>query len=145
MAGVLIAAAVMGTSACGGEAAAQKKPAKKPMVSVQAAAREFQDAVELSGCEDVAPGTCWDQMEALTRLARTLRTAMNADKSVGAEFWTDAYALIDTMEEGIDVGEDLGGVAEGESIDAAGERSNRDEVLGSANRLSDWLDAHPVK
>jgi hypothetical protein len=82
-------------------------------------------------------------MQALMKPGRDLRKAMNAEKSVGADFWTDAYALIDTMEDGIAVGEDQGvPVADTEM---AAMMSNRDEVLGSAHDLSDWLDAHPVK
>jgi hypothetical protein len=40
------------------------------------------------------------------------------------------------MEGGIAVGEDKGALA----LD-----SNRPDVLGSAHKLSDWLDQHPVK
>jgi hypothetical protein len=66
---------------------------------------------------------------------------MNAEKSVGPEFWTEAYALIDTMEEGLAVGEDLGVPAGAEAIP---ELTNRDDVFGSAHDLADWLDAHPI-
>lgn len=48
---------------------------------------------------------------------------MNADKATGPEFWSEAYALIDTMETGMAVGED--------------QFSNRPDVLGSAHHLSD--------
>jgi hypothetical protein len=61
---------------------------------------------------------------------------MNAEKSVGPDFWTDAYVLIDTMEKGIAAGEDRG-VTPG--------ITNRSDVFGSAHDLSDWLDANPIK
>ncbi|MFJ3224053.1 hypothetical protein ACIPJS_11855 [Streptomyces sp. NPDC086783] len=77
--------------------------------------------------------------------ARTLRKAMNGDETVGADFWTEAYALIDTMEDGFAEGQDLGGAGEDESVDVATARSNRDEVFGSSHKLSDWLDEHPIK
>ncbi|MEU6338584.1 hypothetical protein ABZ839_29950 [Streptomyces cellulosae] len=57
---------------------------------------------------------------------------------MSADFWTEAYTLIDTMEEAIAVGEDRG-VAGG----SAG-LTNRDDVLGSAHDLSDWFDQHPI-
>ncbi|MYW67179.1 hypothetical protein GTY65_24375 [Streptomyces sp. SID8379] len=146
MASVLIAAAVLGTSACGGEAKAQKKPAAKPKtMSVQAAAEKYQDVVASRDCDTMEPGSCWGEMENFLKSARQLRKSMNADKSVDGSFYSEAYTLIDTMEEGFDVGEDLGGAQEGESIDAAGVRSNRDEVFGSGNDLSEWLDQHPTK
>lgn len=81
-----------------------------------------------------------DQMMALMTPARDLRGAMNAEKSVGGGFWTEAYAVIDTMEKGIAVGEDQGDPAGAAMLPEA---SNRDDVLGSAHDLSDWLDQHP--
>ncbi|MFF3253240.1 hypothetical protein ACFYWP_20030 [Actinacidiphila glaucinigra] len=39
-------------------------------------------------------------MQALVEPARTLRATTNADKA-GTEFWSEAYALIDTMADGI--------------------------------------------
>ncbi|MGW4699837.1 hypothetical protein [Streptomyces sp. NPDC004285] len=68
--------------------------------------------------------------------ARDLRKAANADKSTGPEFWSDAYALIDQMEEGIKVGRDLGATAPD---------TNRPVVLGSAHQLVAWLYTHPIK
>lgn len=62
-------------------------------------------------------------MTAVIEPARDLRKAMNADKATGPEFWSEAYALIDTMETGMAVGED--------------QFSNRPDVLGSAHHLSD--------
>ncbi|MFE9976614.1 hypothetical protein ACFYRD_39445 [Streptomyces hirsutus] len=53
-------------------------------------------------------GTCWDKMNTVVGSARDLRKSMNAEKRVGPEFWTGAYTLIDTMENGIAVGEDQG-------------------------------------
>ncbi|MFJ9041916.1 hypothetical protein ACIRF8_35870 [Streptomyces sp. NPDC102406] len=146
VASALIAAAVMGTSACGGDAAAQKKPAVKPeAMSVQAATAEFQDVVASKDCETMEPGSCWGEMENFIKGARQLRKAMNADDSVDGSFFSEAYVLIDTMEDGFDAGEDLGGSQDGESIDAAQDRSNRDEVFGAGNDLSEWLDAHPTQ
>ncbi|MFZ3557168.1 hypothetical protein [Streptomyces sp. BH055] len=141
MASVMIAAAVMGTSACGGEAEAQKKPAsaKPKAMSLDTATAKFQKAVEdfdLVGCESKAPDTCWEQMTAVMKPARDLRKSMNAEKSVGAGFFTEAYALIDTMEDGIGVGQDLGAMVAD---------TNRPKVLGSAHDLAEWLDAHPTK
>ncbi|MFE1391111.1 hypothetical protein ACFW5M_33865 [Streptomyces albogriseolus] len=52
---------------------------------------------------------------------------MNGEKSVGPEFWTNAYALIDKMEKGLEPGEDLG-VNE--------MTSNRPAVFGSAHDLA---------
>ncbi|MFI7415318.1 hypothetical protein ACIBU0_42460 [Streptomyces sp. NPDC049627] len=108
-------------------------------VSVADATTEFQDMVtkfdEDGGCLEKEPGTCWEQMQALVQPARGLRKAMRAEKSVGPEFWTEAYALIDKMEAGIAVGRDRGATA----ID-----TNRPDVLGSAHDLSDWLDENPI-
>ncbi|CAL9326620.1 hypothetical protein [Streptomyces sp. SudanB91_2054] len=119
--------------------------AKAKTVTVEAATTTFQDAVTAfdtdGGCLDQEPGTCWDQMMALMTPARDLRAAMNAEKSVGADFWTEAYALIDTMETGIAVGEDQGAPAGAATLPEA---TNRDDVLGSAHKLSDWLDQHPI-
>ncbi|MGW2347322.1 hypothetical protein [Actinacidiphila glaucinigra] len=39
-------------------------------------------------------------MQALVEPARTLRATTNADKA-GTELWSEAYALIDTMADGI--------------------------------------------
>ncbi|MGW5788055.1 hypothetical protein ACWEWK_29195 [Streptomyces sp. NPDC003757] len=141
--------AVVGVSGCGGDAEAD---AEKPTASVTAASvsldeatTTFQEAVTqfdtVGGCLEREPGTCWEQMEALMEPARTVRKAMNAEKSVGPDFWTEAYALIDTMEKGIAVGEDQGALAG--AIDPS--MSNRADVLGSAHDLADWLDAHPIK
>jgi hypothetical protein len=131
-------AAVSGCSSSSDEDNA--KPAATPgTVSVTDATTEFQAAVTKfdadGGCLEKAPGTCWEQMQALVEPARGLRKAMRAEKSVGADFWTDAYALINTMEKGIAVGEDKGATAIG---------TNRPDVLGSAHDLSDWLDANPI-
>ncbi|WP_409097635.1 hypothetical protein [Streptomyces galilaeus] len=121
-----------------------KPAAKAKTVSVEGATTTFQDAVTKfdtdGGCLEKEPGTCWEQMQALVEPARTLRKAMNSEKSVGADFWTEAYTLIDTMEDGIAVGEDQGVPAGG-----ATELTNRDDVFGSAHDLSDWLDKNPIK
>jgi hypothetical protein len=115
-------------------AAAAKAP------SVEEATTTFQAAVEKfdtdGGCLEQEPGTCWEQMQALMKPARDLRKAANSDEA-GPEFWSEAYALIDTMEEGIAAGEDQGV--------PPGGVTNRTDVLGSAHELSDWLDAHPVQ
>ncbi len=133
---MLLAAAVMaGASACGGEAEAQKKaPAKAKAPSVAAATKTFQAAVENFDASDGCPeavGECWDKMKAVAAPARTLRKAMNADKRTGPDFYSPAYALIDKMEDGMDVGEDT--------------FTNRPDVLGSAHNLADWLDEHPTQ
>ncbi|MFJ1552746.1 hypothetical protein [Streptomyces mirabilis] len=132
-------AAVSGCSSSDGEGDA-KPAAKATAVSVEGATTTLQDAVTKfdtdGGCLEQEAGTCWEQMQALMEPARTLRKAMNAEKSVGPDFWTDAYVLIDTMEKGIAAGEDRGstpGV------------TNRPDVFGSAHDLSDWLDANPIK
>ncbi|MFD8194692.1 hypothetical protein [Streptomyces wuyuanensis] len=108
-------------------------------MSVADATAEFQATVTKfdtdGGCLDKAPGTCWEQMQELIEPARGLRKAMRAEKSVGPEFWTDAYALIDKMENGIAVGEDKGALA----FD-----TNRPDVFGSAHDLAEWLDEHPI-
>jgi len=152
-AGALLLAAVTAAAASGCSSLdddASAKPsataaAKAKTVSVKEATTAFQDAVTQfdtdGGCVDQAAGTCWDQMVALMEPARDLRKAMNAEKSVGADFWTEAYALIDTMEKGIEVGEDQGAPAGAATLP---ESTNRDDVLGSAHKLSDWLDAHPI-
>ncbi|MEV5666291.1 hypothetical protein [Streptomyces flaveolus] len=89
------------------------------------------------GCKSMEPGTCFEEMEALLGPARTLREAMNAEKSVSADFWSEAYVLIDRMEKGVAVGVDQGG-------SLANTTSNRPLVFGSAHDLSRWLDAHPI-
>ncbi|MFG3132829.1 hypothetical protein ACGFZU_34675, partial [Streptomyces tendae] len=133
--------AAVGVSGCGGDAEADaEKPtasATAAPVSLGEAKTTLQDAVTQfdtdGGCLEREPGTCWEQMQALMEPARTVRKAMNAEKSVGADFWTEAYALIDTMEKGIAVGEDQGapvGAANDPSM------SNRDDVLGSAHDLA---------
>ncbi|MET7573370.1 hypothetical protein ABZT04_33470 [Streptomyces sp. NPDC005492] len=136
---VMTVAAASGCSSS--DAKADAKPAAKAKtVDLGKATTTFQAAVTKfdtdGGCLEQEPDTCWEQMQALMEPARTLRKAMNAEKSVGADFWTDAYALIDTMEKGIAVGEDQGATAVG---------TNRPDVLGSAHDLSDWLDEHPIK
>ena len=140
---VLVAtvAAVSGCSSSNDNSDAKPAAAAKAeTVSLPRATTTFQSAVTKfdtdGGCLEQEPGTCWEQMQALMKPARDLRKAMNSEKSVGADFWTDAYALIDTMEDGIAVGKDQGATAYG---------TNRPKVLGSAHDLSDWLDAHPIK
>ncbi|MEU6010685.1 hypothetical protein [Streptomyces sp. NPDC047453] len=130
-AGVVLAVAVAVVSGCGPEG---KKPSPP---SVTKAAAAFQDAVveNASGSCTQEPGACWEQMTAVIQPARLLRKAMNADKNVSPEFWTEAYALIEKMEAGYAVGEDRG----------AGFNSNRPAVFGTAHDLSDWLDEHPTK
>ncbi|MEV0437720.1 hypothetical protein AB0I84_22980 [Streptomyces spectabilis] len=134
--GALLAVAVMtATSACGGEAEAQKKaPAKPKVPSVAAATKTFQAAVENFDASDGCPeavGECWGKMKAVAEPARGLREAMNADKRTGPDFYSPAYALIDKMEDGMDIGEDT--------------FINRPDVLGSAHKLADWLDEHPTQ
>ncbi|MEE1764385.1 hypothetical protein [Streptomyces sp. SP18BB07] len=137
-----LAAAVAAVSGCSSSDDDKVKPAAATpgAVTVTDATTEFQAAVtkfdEDGGCLEKTPGTCWEQMQALVEPARGLRKAMNAEKSVGPDFWTEAYALIDTMEKGIAVGEDKGATAVG---------TNRPDVLGSAHDLSDWLDENPIK
>ncbi|WP_181801443.1 hypothetical protein [Streptomyces shenzhenensis] len=129
-------------SACSGSAdeGSAKPAAKAKTVSVEDATTTFQGAVTKfdtdGGCLAQEPGTCWEQMQALMEPARTLRKAMNAETSVGADFWSPAYKLIDTMEDGISVGQDKGATAVG---------TNRPAVFGSAHDLSDWLDDNPTE
>ncbi|MFF4057702.1 hypothetical protein ACFYZ0_18335 [Streptomyces sp. NPDC001708] len=142
VAGLFLAATMAAVSGCSSsdDESDAKPAAKAKTVSVEAASTTFQDAVTKfdtdGGCLQKEPGTCWEQMTALMEPARDLRKAMNVEKSVGADFWTEAYALIDTMEKGIAVGEDQGATAVG---------TNRPDVLGSAHDLSNWLDEHPIK
>ncbi|MFJ7054736.1 hypothetical protein ACIQU7_23800 [Streptomyces albidoflavus] len=136
-----MAVTLAAASGCGTpEGAAATADAKADTVSLEAATTAFKDAVtefdEAGGCLEPAPGTCWDQMEALMAPARDLRRAMNAEDEAGPEFWSAAYALINTMEDGIKVGEDLG---------ARSAATNRPDVLGSAHQLADWLDANPIR
>jgi hypothetical protein len=134
-------AVVVGVSGCGGDIEAD---AKKPAASAKApsfseASKAFKDVAANAYLDDVCTkeaGTCWDKMNTIVDSARDLRKAMNADKSVGHEFWTEAYQLIDMMEEGLAVGKDLGA----EAYD-----TNRPKVFGAAHDLADWLDAHPIK
>ncbi|MDO0927286.1 hypothetical protein QQY24_18390 [Streptomyces sp. TG1A-8] len=132
-------AAASGCSSPSDEDTAAKPAGKAKALSVAEAATTFQHAVtkfdEDGGCIEQEPGMCGEQMQALMEPARDLRKAANTDKSAGAEFWSPAYALIDTMEDGITVGEDQGATAVG---------TNRPDVLGSAHKLSDWLDEHPT-
>lgn len=141
---VAMAVAVLSGCSSSDDEGDAKPAAKAKTVSVDAATTTFQGAVTKfdtdGGCLEQAPGTCWEQMTALMEPARDLRKAMNAEKSVGADFWTEAYTLIDTMEDGIAVGEDQGVPAGG-----ATELTNRDDVFGSAHDLSDWLDKNPIK
>ncbi|GAA2406452.1 hypothetical protein GCM10010378_57300 [Streptomyces viridochromogenes] len=129
------------TSGCGGDMKASP-PDKKPVAvapSFSQAAAAFQDEAANAYLDDECTqeaGTCWDKMERIVASARVLRKAMNGEKSVGPEFWTDAYALIDKMEKGLEPGDDLG-VNE--------MTSNRPAVFGSAHDLADWLDEHPIK
>ncbi|MFJ4880160.1 hypothetical protein ACIP93_33800 [Streptomyces sp. NPDC088745] len=139
---LVLTVTVAAVSGCGGSSdgdTAAKPAAKAKAVDLKAATDTFQAAVtkfdEDGGCLEQEPGTCWKQMQALMEPARTLRKAMNSEKSVGPEFWTGAYALVDTMEKGIAVGEDKGATAYG---------TNRPNVFGSAHKLADWLDAHPI-
>ncbi|MFE4579373.1 hypothetical protein [Streptomyces chartreusis] len=137
---LVLAATVAAVSGCSGSGDEAKPAAPSPgTVSVADAIAEFQHMVtkfdEDGGCLEQEPGTCWEKMEALMQPARGLRKAMRAETSVGREFWTEAYTLIDKMEKGIAVGEDQGATAVG---------TNRPAVLGSAHDLSDWLDVHPI-
>ncbi|MCL7430527.1 hypothetical protein [Streptomyces sp. YS415] len=144
----LAVVAAAGVSGCGGDAEADaKKPAaasaKAP--SFSKASRAFQDVAANAYLDDVCTteaGTCWDKMNTTVDAARDLRKAMNAEKSVGPEFWTEAYKLIDTMEEGLAVGEDQGAPAGAATLPEA---TNRDDIFGSAHDLADWLDAHLIK
>jgi hypothetical protein len=139
---LVLAATVAAVSGCSSsdDSGDAEPAAKAKTVSVGDATTTFQAAVTKfdtdGGCLEKEPGTCWEQMQALMTPARDLRKTMNSEKSVGADFWTDAYALIDTMEKGIAVGDDKGATAVG---------TNRPDVLGSAHDLSDWLDEHPIK
>ncbi|MFG2864670.1 hypothetical protein [Streptomyces sioyaensis] len=134
-AGVLLVAAVMGASACDGKAEGQKKPAAKPKApTVAEATKTFQDAVADFDASDGCPkaaGGCWGKMKSVAEPARKLRKAMTADKRTDPAFYSTAYALLDKMEDGMDVGEDA--------------FSNRPAVLGSAHDLCDWLDDHPTQ
>ncbi|WP_328491264.1 hypothetical protein [Streptomyces zaomyceticus] len=140
--GLVLAVSVAAVSGCGsdGGSTAEKPAATSAPTapSVKDAAATFKAAVTKfdtdGGCLEAAPDTCWDQMQAVMEPARELRTAANADKA-GPAFWSEAYALIDTMEKGIGVGKDLG---------ATSPTTNRPDVLGSAHKLADWLDAHPT-
>ncbi|MFK0159184.1 hypothetical protein ACIQVK_44825 [Streptomyces sp. NPDC090493] len=139
---LVLAATVAAASGCSSSSDDAKPPASSSpaaTVSVADATTEFQAMVtkfdEDGGCLEQEPDTCWEQMQALIQPARGLRKAMRAEKSVGPEFWTGAYTLIDKMEKGIAVGRDRGATAIG---------TNRPEVLGSAHDLSDWLDENPI-
>ncbi|MFF9901284.1 hypothetical protein [Streptomyces longispororuber] len=143
---LVLAVTVAAASGCGGSSDKDtSKPAAKAKKapSVKAAVTTFQDAVtefnEDGGCVEKEPGTCWPQMKALIKPARDLRKAANADKETGPEFWSEAYALISTMEKGIAVGDDQGVPAS-----QLTSLTNRDDVIGSARKLSDWLDQHPL-
>ncbi|CAM5272435.1 hypothetical protein GCM10010329_79170 [Streptomyces spiroverticillatus] len=136
-AGVLLgAAAVVTVSGCSGTPAeADPKPTtQQKVVDLAAATTAYQDAVTQFDSTDGCPkavGECWDKMTAVMKPARELRTAMNGHQGTGPAFWSEAYALIDTMERGMKAGSD--------------KFTNRPDVLGSAHTLSRWLDAHPVK
>ncbi|MGW4087069.1 hypothetical protein ACWEGS_28955 [Streptomyces sp. NPDC004822] len=133
-----VALAMAALSGCGGDGGAESKPkAAASAPSVQKATTAFQDALSATGDCEVEPGTCWEQMTAVIKPARKLREAMRADKTVSAEFWSPAYAIIDKMEDGYAVGEDQGGGADNMT-------TNRIAVFGGAHDLSDWLDEHPV-
>lgn len=109
VAGVALTAAVVGTvSGCGGDAdasSAKKKTAAPP--SFAKASAQFEDALG-NQCQSMEPDSCWSEMDALMKSARKLRAAMHGEKSVDTTFWSPAYALIDTMEDGIAQGSDLG-------------------------------------
>ncbi len=141
-AGVVLAVSVAAVSGCSGDAETNDtKPAAVKTVSVTKASADFKAALadqDVTGCESMEPGTCWEQMGALLKPARTLRKAMNADKSGGPGFWTEAYAIINRMEKGYAVGEDEGGGANNTT-------TNRIAVFGGAHDLEDWLDEHPTK
>ncbi|WP_409239923.1 hypothetical protein [Streptomyces sp. PA5.6] len=143
---LVLAVAVAVVSGCSSSDEDAGKPGGKPSpntLTVTKAITIFQAAVTQfdtdGGCLEKEPGTCWEQMQALMQPARDLRKAANAHKETGPEFWSEAYALMNTMEEGIAVGEDKG-APPGEATAL----TNRDDVLGSAHDLSDWLDQHPV-
>ncbi|MEU5181110.1 hypothetical protein AB0G49_13770 [Streptomyces longwoodensis] len=142
--GVALAAVLAAASGCGGDAEAKSKPKATATAaagpSVEKAAADFQGVLadfDTVGCASMEAGTCYEEMKQLLEPARTLRKAMNADKRVGPDFYSEAYALVDRMEKGVAMGEDLGG----------GEMnltSNRPLVFGGAHDLSDWLDQHPT-
>lgn len=140
--GLVLAVTVTAVSGCGsdGGSTAEKPaaPSTPAAGSVKDAAAALKAAVaefDTVGCPEMAPDTCWDQMQAVMEPARELRKAANADKA-GPAFWSEAYVLIDKMEKGIATGKDLG---------ASHPDTNRPDVLGSAHELSRWLDAHPTQ
>ncbi|MFD5516378.1 hypothetical protein [Streptomyces sp. NPDC127066] len=111
-AGIAPAAAVISTaSGCGGDADVDKGQAKKPAAAAPSfvkASKAFQDKVDSDSCQSMEPDSCWGEMTALIKPARTLRHSLNSEKSVSADFWTEAYSMIDTMEEAMTEGSDLG-------------------------------------
>ncbi|WP_192342379.1 hypothetical protein [Streptomyces sp. VITNK9] len=142
-------AAVVGVSGCAEDAEADgNKPAaaaaSPTAPSFDKVSTAFRDVAASAYLDDVCTqeaGTCWDKMNTVVDAARDLRKAIDAEKSVGPEFWSGAYTLIDTMEKGIAVGEDQGAEAGAATLP---EMTNRDDIFGSAHDLVDWLDAHPI-
>lgn len=142
-AGVVLAVTLAAVSGCSSsdDSSSGKKAttAAAAAPSLEKATSAFQDAVSVNAsgsCPEEA-GTCWDEMTNIIKPTRTLRKAMRANKAVGAEFWSPAYAIMDKMEDAYAVGEDEGGGINNTT-------SNRIAVLGGAHDLSDWLDAHPT-
>ncbi|MFI6874902.1 hypothetical protein ACIBL6_15825 [Streptomyces sp. NPDC050400] len=149
---MFLAMGIAAASGCSFDAKDARAPsARKPRtVSVQTATMRFQDAVaeyDMTGCESHQPGTCWEQMLAVIKPARELRKAMHTDKSVNADAYRSAYALIEKMERGIAVGKDRRALeyGNGDDLGAIAPPTNRPAVFGSAHELNDWLDEHPVK
>jgi hypothetical protein len=139
--GVVLTASLAAVSGCGGNAEAKDKKPAAAAPSFAKAAKDFQDVAANAYLDDECTqeaGTCWDKMKGIVASARVLRKAMNGEKGVGPEFWSDAYVLIDKMEKGYAVGEDQGGGINNVT-------SNRAAIFGGAHDLSDWLDEHPVE
>ncbi|MEU1895708.1 hypothetical protein [Streptomyces pristinaespiralis] len=135
--GVMVAAAVMVTSGCGGEAEA-KKPAASASPSVTATAptleesvRHYQDDMRdlnVQGC----PADCGKELSEVYNNALSLRKSMNDSEAAPGTF-TEAYRLIDELQQGYIVGADMS------------EEAGRPLVLGPARELNTWLNEHPVE
>jgi hypothetical protein len=137
-AGVLLAAAVMSTSACGADSEADAKPQAKqskssvtPAQKLRKAAEKYTDdldELEMAGC----PTDCGPDMADVYDNALGVRNAMQ-DSDARTGTFTVPLQLINTLEKGF--------IVYGQSGDS---ESSRPSVLGPAYKLRQWLDDNPV-
>ncbi|MEW1657920.1 hypothetical protein [Streptomyces sp. NPDC093707] len=149
-AALLSATAMAATAGCGGAAEADNLPKKppaatsKPVKSVKAQWDTTMEwwALHDIGClngADVAarPEGCGVRLQDYVDDVRKIRTAMNRDPEAPKGFYTDAYAIMDRIEQAAasPAGED----------DTEGWLQARPLIWVHGQKLNQWIAAHPLR